>query len=126
MRHDKADPWTAISLTFSGLLGANDHAFLLMFMHNSTQPALLDEVQVTMSSGQRIHAPSLDMNGDGLLEWGDPDVRIGSWGFEDHFSTGERTHRSHLDSLVLLKHRLGFLRPILSTLPSPFQVKMET
>ena len=65
-----------------------------MFMHNSTQPALLDEVQVTMSSGQRIHAPSLDMNGDGLLEWGDPDVRIGSWGFQDHFSTGERTHRS--------------------------------
>lgn len=93
VRHDEADPWIPIGLPYSGLLGPNEHAFQLMFMHNTSQPALLDEVQVTMSSGQRVHAPSLDMDGDGLLEWGDPDVRIGSWGFQDHFSNGENTER---------------------------------
>ncbi|MEC8589787.1 MAG: hypothetical protein VXY35_06510, partial [Candidatus Thermoplasmatota archaeon] len=94
VRHDEADAWVAITLPYSGQLDANEHAFQIMFMHNSTQPALLDEIQVTMSTGGRVHSPSLDLNGDGLLEWGDPDVRIGSWGFQDHFSTGEKTHRA--------------------------------
>ena len=94
VRHDEADAWVAITLPYSGQLDANEHAFQLMLMHNSTQPALLDEVQVTMSTGGRVHSPSLDLNGDGLLEWGGPDVRIGSWGFQDHFSTGEKTHRA--------------------------------
>ena len=93
VRHAESDPWTSISLPYSGMLTPNEHAFQLRFMHNSSQPALLDEVQVTMSSGQRAHAPTLDMDGDGLLEWGDPDVRIGSWGFQDHFSNGETTDR---------------------------------
>ncbi|MAR47158.1 MAG: hypothetical protein CMA41_05075 [Euryarchaeota archaeon] len=93
VRHAESDPWTSISLPYSGLLSPNEHAFQIMFMHNSSQPALLNQVQVTMSSGQRVHAPTLDMDGDGLLEWGDPDVRIGSWGFQDHFSTGEKTHK---------------------------------
>jgi len=91
VRHDINDAWTSILLPYSGSLSANEHAFQLMFMHNSSQPALLDQVQVTMSSGQRVHAPFLDLNGDGLLEWGNPDVRIGSWGFQDHFSNGENT-----------------------------------
>ncbi|MGB1660041.1 MAG: hypothetical protein ACPHHS_06060, partial [Candidatus Poseidoniaceae archaeon] len=73
---------------------ANEHALQLKFEHNSSSPALLDQVQVTMSTGGRVHSPSLDLDGDGLLEWGDPDVRIGSWGFQDHFSTGEKTHRT--------------------------------
>ena len=95
VRHDEADAWVAITLPYSGQLDANEHAFQLMFMHNSTQPALLDEVQVTMSTGQRVHAPELNLNAfDGVLEWGDPDVRIGSWGFQDHFSTGEKIHRA--------------------------------
>ena len=94
VRHDEADVWVAVTLPYSGQLEANEHAFQLMFMHNSTQPALLDEIQVTLSTGGRVHSPSLDLNGDGLLEWGDPDVRIGSWGFQDHFSTGEKTHRA--------------------------------
>lgn len=94
VRHDESDAWGAINLPYSGQLEANEHAFQLMFMHNSSQPALLDEVQVTMSTGGRVHSPSLDLNGDGLLEWGNPDVRIGSWGFQDHFSSGEKTHRT--------------------------------
>ncbi len=93
VRHAESDPWTSITLPYSGLLSPNEHAFQIMFMHNSSQPALLDQIQVTMSSGQRVHAPTLDMDGDGLLEWGDPDVRIGSWGFQDHFSNGEKTER---------------------------------
>ena len=53
VRHDEADAWVAITLPYSGQLDANEHAFQLMFMHNSTQPALLDEVQVTISTGGR-------------------------------------------------------------------------
>ena len=94
VRHHPSHAWTSVSLPYSGSLDANEHAFQLMFMHNSTQPALLDQVQITMSSGQRVHAPSLDMDGDGLLEWGNPDNRIGSWGFQDRFSTGLSAHRS--------------------------------
>ena len=94
VRHAESEPWTPISLPYSGILSPNEHAFQLMFMHNTSQPALLDEVQVTMSTGQRVHSPMLDIDGDDLLEWGDPDVRIGSWGFQDHFSTGEKTHQA--------------------------------
>ena len=93
VRHDVNDAWTSISLPYSGALSTNEHAFQLMFTHNSSQPALLDQVQVTMSSGQRVDSPSLDLNGDGILEWGEPDVRIGSWGFQDRFSNGETTER---------------------------------
>ncbi|MGB2048054.1 MAG: hypothetical protein ACPHWX_00320 [Candidatus Poseidoniaceae archaeon] len=93
VRHDVNDAWTSILLPYSGALSANEHAFQLMFMHNSSQPALLDQVQVTMSSGQRVDSPSLDLDGDGILEWGEPDVRIGSWGFQDRFSNGENTER---------------------------------
>ena len=93
VRHDVNDAWTSILLPYSGALSTNEHAFQLMFMHNSSQPALLDQVQVTMSSGQRVDSPSLDLNGDGILEWGEPDVRIGSWGFQDRFSNGETTER---------------------------------
>ena len=93
VRHDVNDAWASISLPYSGALSTNEHAFQLMFTHNSSQPALLDQVQVTMSSGQRVDSPSLDLNGDGILEWGEPDVRIGSWGFQDRFSNGETTER---------------------------------
>ena len=91
VRHEPNDAWTPITLPFSGALLPNEHAFQLMFMHNSTQPALLDQVQVTLSSGQRVNSPSLDLDSDGLLEWGESDVRIGSWGFQDRFSNGEKT-----------------------------------
>ena len=47
-----------------------------------------------MSTGQRVHSPMLDIDGDDILEWGDPDVRIGSWGFQNHFSTGEKSHKA--------------------------------
>ena len=62
-----------------------------------------------MSTGGRVHSPSLDLNGDGLLEWGDPDVRIGSWGFQDHFSTGEKTHRASFGFSGLAEASHGFL-----------------
>lgn len=93
VRHAESDPWTPITLPYSGMLDANEYTFQLKFEHNSTQPGLLDQVQVTMSTGERVHSPTLDMDGDGLLEWGNPDVRIGSWGFQDHFSNGENTER---------------------------------
>ena len=93
VRHAESDPWTPITLPYSGMLNANEYTFQLKFEHNSTQPGLLDQVQVTMSTGERVYSPTLDMDGDGLLEWGDPDVRIGSWGFQDHFSNGENTER---------------------------------
>ena len=94
VRHDESDAWIAVTLPYSGQLEPNEHAFQLMFMHNSSQPALLDEVQITMSSGQRVHAPELNFNPlDSEMEWGDPDVRIGSWGFQDHFTNGENTER---------------------------------
>ncbi len=93
VRHAESGPWTPITLPYSGMLDANEYTFQLKFEHNSTQPGLLDQVQVTMSTGERVHSPTLDMDGDGLLEWGNPDVRIGSWGFQDHFSNGENTER---------------------------------
>jgi len=93
VRHDESDAWTSITLPYSGMLDANEHAFQIKFEHNSSTPALLEQVQVTMSTGGRVHSPSLDLNGDGILEWGEPDVRIGSWGFQDRFSNGENTDR---------------------------------
>ena len=93
VRHTESDAWVPITLPYSNTLSANEHAFQIMFMHNSSQPALLEQVQITMTSGQRVFSPTLDLDGDGLLEWGDPDTRIGSWGFQDHFSNGENTER---------------------------------
>ena len=89
VRHHASESWTPISLPYSGLLGANEHSFQLQFVHNSTTPSLLDKVQVTLQTGGKTNAPYLDINNDGINEWGGEDVRIGSWGFQDKFNSGE-------------------------------------
>jgi hypothetical protein len=94
VRHHTTDNWTAISLPYSGSLEANEHSFQLQFIHNSTTPSLLDKVQVTLQTGAKTIAPSLDLNNDGINEWGGEDVRIGSWGFQDKFGSGEFSTRS--------------------------------
>lgn len=92
VRHSESDSWTSVSLPYSGTLSPNEHAFQVKFVHNSTTNASLEEIQVTISSGQRVYSPTLDLNGDQILEWGQPDIRIGSWGFQDRFSHGEKSH----------------------------------
>ena len=89
VRHHSTDNWTLISLPYTGTLEANEHSFQLQFVHNSSTPSLLDKVQVTLQTGTKAIAPSLDINNDGIDEWGSEDVRIGSWGFQDKFDSGE-------------------------------------
>ena len=94
VRHDASESWTPITLPYTGSLGANEHSFQLQFVHNSSTPSLLDKVQVTLQTGGKANAPSLDLDNDGINEWGGEDVRIGSWGFQDKFDSGEYTTSS--------------------------------
>ena len=94
VRHDASESWTPITLPYTGSLGANEHSFQLQFVHNSSTPSLLDKVQVTLQTGGKTNAPSLDLDNDGINEWGGEDVRIGSWGFQDKFDSGEYTTSS--------------------------------
>ena len=94
VRHHTSESWTQISLPYSGSLGANEHSFQLQFVHNSTMPSLLDTVQVTLQTGGKTNAPSLDIDNDGIDEWGGEDVRIGSWGFQDKFNSGKYSTES--------------------------------
>ena len=91
VRHHISDNWTLISLPHTGSLEANEHSFQLQFVHNSTSPSLLDKVQVTLQTGGKTTAPSLDLDNDGIDEWGGGDVRIGSWGFQNVFNSGEHS-----------------------------------
>lgn len=94
VRHHASESWTPINLPYSGSLSANEHSFQLQFIHNSTTPSLLDKVQVTLQTGGKTNAPSLDINNDGINEWGGENTRIGSWGFQDKFDTGEHSTTS--------------------------------
>ena len=43
----------------------------------------------TLLGGKYPAQPGIDFNGDGILEWGGSDNRLGSWGWQDRFENGE-------------------------------------
>jgi hypothetical protein len=97
IRFDRADNWTNISLPYTYNLDDTIYGLQLQFvalapadgnMSNFTSWQV-DEIELRFSGGSYPAQPAIDFSGDGLLEWGGSDARVGSWGWQDRFANGE-------------------------------------
>ena len=46
-------------------------------------------LELGLMAGLQPATPSIDFEGDGNLEWGGSDARVGSWGMQDRFENGQ-------------------------------------
>jgi hypothetical protein len=114
IRYAENDAWSPIALPFSQNLANSEgnHGRLQLkfsFDHsipvsngtgngtangtgNTTGPTTpewsISHVEMGLMGGLQPASPSIDFEGDGVLEWGGSDVRVGSWGFQDRFENG--------------------------------------
>ena len=101
IRYAEDEPWTAISEPYTvDLIGAESATGRIQVRAstdgttttvNNTSMAVewsLTSLHVGLMAGLQPTAPSIDFDGNGILEWGGSDARVGSWGLQDRFENG--------------------------------------
>ena len=89
--------WTSVTLPFETFDVGHTEMVQVKFEHNGATDEVLVNAQVQLHTGSMVQSPSLDIDGDGDMEWGGTDVRIGHWGYQNRFSDGNYSLRSSTD-----------------------------
>ena len=94
IRTSVSDNWTNITLPYTmnldgaeGSVGAYQVQFIAASNNTSTVWQLFD-FETGAYGGLQPANPRIDFAGDGALEWGGSDARVGSWGHQDRFENG--------------------------------------
>ena len=89
--------WTSVTLPFETFDVGHTEMVQVKFEHTGAQDEVLLNAQVQLHTGSMVQSPSLDVDGDGDMEWGGSDVRVGHWGYQNKFSDGNYSLRSSTD-----------------------------
>ena len=101
IRYAEDDPWTEISEPYTvdlveaegttGRIQVRASSDGTTTTVNNTSTAVewsLTNLHIGLMAGLQPTAPSIDFDGNGILEWGGSDARVGSWGLQDRFENG--------------------------------------
>ena len=107
IRYAENEPWAQISEPFSVNLAQAESTTGRIQVQFSTDYSLatsngstnstnmttpewsVSGLQLGLLAGLQPATPSIDFEGDGNLEWGGSDARVGSWGMQDRFENGQ-------------------------------------
>ena len=107
IRYAENEPWAQISEPFSVNLAQAESTTGRIQVQFSTDYSLatsngstnstnmttpewsVSGLELGLMSGLQPATPSIDFEGDGNLEWGGSDARVGSWGMQDRFENGQ-------------------------------------
>ena len=101
IRYAEDEPWTVISAPYTvdlvdaesvtGRIQVRASSDGTTTTVNNTSMAVewsLTSLHVGLMAGLQPTSPSIDFDGNGILEWGGSDARVGSWGLQDRFENG--------------------------------------
>ncbi|MDG1559403.1 MAG: hypothetical protein P8R03_07780, partial [Candidatus Poseidoniaceae archaeon] len=101
IRYAEDEPWTEISAPYTvdlvdvesatGRIQVRASSDGTTTTVNNTSMAVewsLTSLHVALMAGLQPTSPSIDFDGNGILEWGGSDARVGSWGLQDRFENG--------------------------------------
>lgn len=107
IRYAENEPWAQISEPFSVNLAQAEGTTGRIQVQFSTDYSLatsngstnstnmttpewsVSGLELGLMAGLQPATPSIDFEGDGNLEWGGSDARVGSWGMQDRFENGQ-------------------------------------